>query len=134
MTERYEQGFAEGKVREYPSDSGFAVPVVADVIADRVGLGTVLDLAEKQADKAVYDDGPSKPNTPILQRVDEAAAGWQGTALGLLTVAGSLLLNPDFSAKLGSFTVALAKGDGSWGALAALVGAALIAYRKVRHT
>ncbi len=62
-------------------------------------------------------------------KISKAVAGTPGNFAGALAIAGALLLNPDFATRLGTFTVGLARGEGGWGALTALVGAGLLAYR-----
>lgn len=61
--------------------------------------------------------------------IAKAVSGWQGNFAGVAAIAGALLLNPDFAKQLGAFTLGLSKGEGGWGALIALVGAGLIAFR-----
>jgi hypothetical protein len=73
---------------------------------------------------------PAPPSTPVVERVKTAVSGAAGNFAGIAAIAGALLLNPDFAAQLGRFTTGLASGEGSWGALLALVGAALLAYRR----
>ncbi len=74
-------------------------------------------------------DAVAPTTTSVLKK---AASGWQGNFAGAAAIAGALLLNPDFSAALGAFTLRLSKGEGGWGALIALAGAALVAYRSTR--
>lgn len=128
VTALYQEGFSEGNVYEYgetvpeapPETSEPDAKPASDILSDIVRVGLNVPT--------------SAPNIPILQRVEKAAAGWQGNFAGILVIAGSLLLNPDFATKLAGFTIGLAKGEGSWGALAGLIGAALIAYRGSQRT
>lgn len=61
--------------------------------------------------------------------VKHAISGWQGNLAGTVAIAGALLLDPSFSKALGNFTTALASGNGRFGAIVALIGAGLVAYK-----
>lgn len=126
VTALYNEGFAAGNVAEYGEVPAVS-PTEPEESHDNRAQNTVFDGLEVVARTVA-------PNVPILQRVEKAAAGWQGNFAGILVIAGSLLLNPDFATKLAGFTIGLAKGEGSWGALAGLIGAALIAYRGSQRT
>lgn len=69
-----------------------------------------------------------QPNT-AGNAIKEALSGWQGNLAGVVAIVAALLSDPTFAAKLGVFTTSLATGNGRWGALVALLGAGLIAYR-----
>lgn len=73
-----------------------------------------------------------QPND-VKTKVANAVSGWQGNFAGIGLVVAALVTNPDFAKALGGFTIQLARGDGSWGALAALAGAGLIAYKNRPH-
>lgn len=125
VTKLYEEGFEADNVSYYgnstePKPETDQSPLVAPGIAERVGGDN------PYWQEAVFD---TKPNVPIATKVSKAAAGWQGNFAGIGLIVGSLLVNPSFSDALGKFTTRLANGEGSWGALAALIGAGLIAYR-----
>ncbi len=120
VTKLYEEGFEVDNVSYYgTSTEKDQPPLVAPGIAERVGDNPYWQ-------EAVFD---TKPNVPIVKTISKAAAGWQGNFAGIALVVGALFTNPQFADALGKFTVRLANGEGSWGALAALVGAGLIAYR-----
>lgn len=103
--------------------------------AAKVAVDTAADVVTEVAASAVTRETPEATTTATVEPktttvlVAKAISGWQGNWAGIATIAGALLLNPDFAAKLGGFTVALAKGEASWGAVAALIGFGLIAYK-----
>lgn len=99
-------------------------------VAEAAGVAPMI--AERVTPYADIVTQYTKPNVPIASKVSKAVAGWQGNFAGIGAIVGALVLNPDFAKALGGFTLNLARGDGSWGALAALIGAGLIAYRGSR--
>lgn len=75
----------------------------------------------------VHPEDVAKPT--VVEKVVEAAKGKTGTVTGAGLILGSLLANPDFTAKLAGFVMTLSRGEAPWGAIATVVGAGLIAYR-----
>jgi hypothetical protein len=68
-------------------------------------------------------------NTTTATKIKNAASGYAGNLAGIAAIAAALLTQPDFTRALAGFTLALSKGEGGFGALIALAGAALIAYK-----
>lgn len=122
--EKYVPKSEVGTLRELAERVDYVLPVAVETLApitNTVGLGYAQQVQD------AYER--AKPNVPTLSKVSKAAAGWQGNFAGVGAIVGALVLNPDFAKALGGFTLNLARGDGSWGALAALIGAGLLAYR-----
>lgn len=71
----------------------------------------------------------TEPDKSVTATISHAVSGWQGNVAGVAAIAGALMLNPDFTAKFSAFMIGLSRGEGGWGALVALIGAGLIAYR-----
>jgi hypothetical protein len=112
--------------------------VAEDVIRDEIKDVIFPDAKTRNPERDVTvtaTTGPEPSTTvttepvTVTTKVSKAIGGVVGNASGVLLVAGSLLLNPEFASALGRFTVGLARGEGGLGALAALVGAGLLAYR-----
>lgn len=78
------------------------------------------------------DGNAATPKGKVAKVVDELVRLFQKQFTGVLFIAGALLLNPDFATKLGGFTLALARGEGAWGALSALVGAGLLIVARMK--
>ena len=76
---------------------------------------------------------PVTVEKPKRDKLELVLDGLGNTVTGVAVIAGSLLLNPDFANKLGDFTLALARGEGSWGALASVVGVGLMVYGRLRQ-
>lgn len=88
------------------------------------------DETKPEPEVAIIADAPEPPKPSKLDKVLDAL---QNGVTGVGIIAGSLLLNPDFAKKLGEFTLALANGEGSWGALASVVGVGLIVAGNLRR-
>lgn len=69
-----------------------------------------------------------EPND-VLTKIKRGVSGAPGNFAGVAAIAGALLLDPNFSKLLGAVTTAFATGEGRTGAVMALIGAGLIAYR-----
>lgn len=61
--------------------------------------------------------------------VKRAVSGWQGNLAGAVLILGGLMADPNFSRIVGNVTTAFATGTGRTGAVMALIGAGLVAYR-----
>lgn len=132
VTKVYEEGFEPENVREYwpanerdrplPPTTPYPEPEVYEVKDEYP------EAEWMEQTRATYP-ATAKPNVPIASTISKAAAGWQGNFAGAALILGGLLGNAQFADALGKFTLRLANGEGYMGAFAALVGAALIAYR-----
>lgn len=102
-----------------------------DVLVNEQLIETAPDFAERLL--AANTAERAKPSD-IASVAKDLVSGFVGNFSGILAIAGALVLNPEFATALGQFTIRLSKGEGGWGALLALIGAGLLAYRRRSET
>lgn len=124
---------------------GLSPPYVTEVLTnplkdtEEAGTEPVDTTPDKteEPDVVVEREEPEQGNTeaPVEQKHwwDKFSSLLDGQFTGILFIAGALLLNPDFAAKLGTFTLALARGESAYGALASVVGAGLLVIANQRQ-
>ena len=123
LTAMLVEGFKAGNVREYEVEDVAWIEAPAAPVA----IPHVLPPMIKEVVQEVIED--EVPEVSKLEKVKKAASGQIGNLSGIGLIVGALMSNPDFTAKLASFTLGLSRGEGGWGAIMALVGAGLIAYK-----
>lgn len=109
---------------------GLSAPYVEEIFVNPVEHTEPEEATELPTDEVIPDDTtPAKDKADWWDRIGNLVASQLS---GVLFIAGALLLNPDFSTKLGAFTLALAKGESVWGALSAVIGAGLLVIARMR--
>lgn len=104
-----------------------AIAVVPAIVAPAVAGVTEAAKAVTETADTITTVVVEPKNTATA--VKHAISGWQGNLAGAVLIIGGLMSDPTFSRIVGNVTEAFASGKGRTGAVLALIGAGLVAYR-----